>query len=96
MADVNWSLLERRINETWENTRGHAERFDRIEGRLERIERQMAVVVRLAQAREAEQKVSRELTEGFAALHRELAELLQRQDTYEARLAELERRLAER
>jgi hypothetical protein len=82
----DWTLLARKIEETWETTRGHQQRFERIDARLDRIEQQMLVVVKLAQAREGEQAVNRELVEGWAAVRRELLALERRLEALETKV----------
>lgn len=86
MTEPDWTLLTQRINETWEETRGLGDRFGGIERRLDRIEQQMLVVVKLAQAREGEQAVNRQLAEGWAAIRSELLE-------HEQRVQALERKV---
>lgn len=56
MTEPDWTLLTRRINETWEAVHGARERrgqtaarFEEIEARLNRIERQLATLAWLLQ-----------------------------------------------
>ena len=89
MTEPDWGLLTQKIHETWERTRKIDQidaRFDRMEQRLDRIEQQMAVVVKLAQAREADQAVNRQLAETWAAVRAELLDLNRRLETLERKV----------
>jgi len=92
MTEPDWTLLTLRINETWAATRGHGERFDRIDQRmdqlqhrLDRIENQMTLVIRLTQAREAEHGAVKAVTDAFADLRGLVLELGRRVDELERR-----------